>query len=135
MKGALISAALVALMLPAAHADECMENAEDQAAMAQCAAQAYQASDAQLNELFHEIRQRVGDDVDTRHLLRDAERAWIAFRDAECSFVSSAVGGGSAYSMVYDLCLDDLTQKRVEDLRYYLDCDEGDMSCPVPAAD
>ena len=132
MKRALLSAALVALMLPAAHADECMENAEDQAAMAQCAAQAYQASDAQLNELFHEIRQRVGDDVDTRHLLRDAERAWVAFRDAECAFAASAVAGGSAYPMVLDLCLNELTQSRIEQFRQYLHCEEGDMSCPVP---
>ena len=139
MKPVILSAALLASMVPAVFAaeqlDECMDNAENQAAMTQCAAQAYQASDAELNEVFHDTRQRLGDDDDTRRLLRDAERAWIAFRDAECSFVSSAVGGGSAYSMVYDLCLDDLTQKRVEDLRYYLDCDEGDMSCPVPAAD
>jgi uncharacterized protein YecT (DUF1311 family) len=135
MKRIFLSAALVTLVLPAAHADECMDNAESQAAMTQCAAQAYQASDAELNELFHEIRQRLGDDADTRHLLRDAERAWVAFRDAECAFAASAVVGGSAYPMVHDLCLDELTQSRIEQFRQYLDCEEGDMSCPVPPAD
>lgn len=135
MRHILLTAMLAALMLPAAHADDCMDNAEDQAAMSQCAAQAYQASDAELNALFHEIRQRLGDDADARRLLRDAERAWGAFRDAECMFAASAAAGGSAYPMVYDLCLDDLTQKRIADFRQYLDCEEGDMSCPVPAAD
>ena len=96
MKRILLTSALIAIMLPAAQADECMDNAEDQAAMTQCAAQAYQASDAELNGLFHEMRQRLGDDADTRHLLRDAERAWVAFRDAECAFAASAVAGGSA---------------------------------------
>lgn len=136
MKPVILSAALLASMVPAVFAaeqlDECMDNAENQAAMTQCAAQAYQASDAELNEVFHDTRQRLGDDADTRRLLRDAERAWVAFRDAECAFAASAVAGGSAYPMVLDLCLNELTQSRIEQFRQYLHCEEGDMSCPVP---
>jgi hypothetical protein len=30
-------------------------------------------------------------------------------------------------------CLDALTAKRVEDFKVYLKCEEGDLSCPVPA--
>jgi len=135
MKRTFLAATLAALALPAAHADECMDNAEDQAAMTQCAAQTYKASDAELNGLFHEIRQRLGGDAETRHLLRDAERAWIAFRDAECACAASAVAGGSAFPMVYDLCLDDLTNKRIEEFRQYLNCEEGDISCPVPPSE
>ena len=135
MKRILLTTALVVLMSPAAHANDCMEDAENQAAMTQCAGQAYQASDAELNRLFHEIRQRLGDDADKWRLLRGAERAWIAFRDAECTFSASGVAGGSAYPMVYELCLDDLTQKRIEELRQYLRCEEGDLSCPAPPAE
>lgn len=131
MKCIFLTTALVVLTLPAAQANECMGRAQDQAAMTQCAAQAFQTSDAEMNKLSHEIRQRMSDDADTRLLLRDAEQAWVAFRDAECAFATSAVAGGSAYLMVYDFCLDNLTQKRIEDLRQYLDCDEGDMSCPL----
>lgn len=118
----------------ASYADQCMDEAETQSAMNACAQQAYQASDEQLNKNFHEIRQRLGDDTATRNLLRDAERAWIAFRDAECSFAASATAGGSAYAMVYDMCLADLTQERVKNFRNYLECEEGDMSCPLPPA-
>lgn len=132
MKPILLSAMLFALPLSVAQADECMDNAEDQAAMTSCAAQAYQQSDTDLNKLFHEIRQRLTDDTDAQHLLRESERAWIAFRDAECSFAASRVDGGSAYPMIYDLCLDELTQQRIDKLRQYLSCEEDDMSCPVP---
>lgn len=128
----LTSAILIALMLPAAHADECMEAAQDQVAMTQCAAEAYQASDTELNRLFHEIRQRLGDDPEARGLLRDAGRAWVTFRDAECAFAASGVAGGSAYPMVLDLCLNELTQSRIGQFRQYLNCEERDMSCPVP---
>lgn len=133
MKRTLVTASLIALMLPAAHADEC-ENAQDQSAMTQCAERAYKASDAKLNTLYRQIEKRLGDDADAKRLLLKAERAWMAFRDAECGFSASAVTGGSAYPMVQATCLNDLTQKRIADLRRYLDCQEGDTSCPVPPA-
>ncbi len=134
MKRTLLAIALFAATLPAAHADTC-QDAEDQATLTRCAGQAYQKSDAELNRLFHEIRQRVGDDAEKRQLLRGSERAWIAFRDAECAFSASGVSGGSVYPMIYDMCLDDLTKQRVRQLQQYLACEEGDMSCPVPSAD
>ncbi len=36
--------------------------------------------------------------------------------------------------MVYALCLQGLTDERIEQLGSYLKCEEGDMSCPVPSA-
>ncbi|MCX8999733.1 lysozyme inhibitor LprI family protein [Rhizobiaceae bacterium BDR2-2] len=134
MKRILLTTALASFTLSVAHADECMDKAEDQTTMNNCALQAYQASDAELNRLFHEIRKRLGDDPDKRQLLRGAERTWVAFRDAECDFTASAVTGGSAYPMVYDMCLNDLTQQRIRQFQQYLACEEGDMSCPVPSA-
>lgn len=135
MKCVLLTVASFVVSLSAAQADQCMEHAEDQATMTSCAAQAYQKSDSELNKLFHEIELRLADDVDAQHLLRGSERAWIAFRDAECSFAASGVEGGSAYPMAHDLCMNDLTQKRVDELRQYLTCEEGDLNCPVPSTD
>ena len=116
-----------------ANATDCMDAAETQAAMNVCAQQEYQVADAELNTLYHEIRQRVGDDSDKRQLLQDAKRVWITYRDAECAFAGSATAGGSAYAMAYDFCLADMTQTRIETFRAYLACEEGDITCPVPA--
>lgn len=128
-----IFATLVTSLLPTgAYADACMDAAADQASMTICAQKAYQAADAELNRQFHEIRQRLADDAQTRGLLSITERAWVAFRDAECAFAASATEGGSAYPMVQDLCLADLTLRRSEQLKTYLACEEGDMNCPVP---
>ncbi len=132
MKHIVLAAIFCTLSLSAAQADQCMDKAVDQASMNRCAAQAYEKFDADLNRYFHEIRQRLADDVDARHLLRDSQRAWITFRDAECAFAASAAIGGSVYPMAHDLCLADLTQKRAHELRQYLECEEGDMTCPVP---
>ncbi len=36
--------------------------------------------------------------------------------------------------MLVAQCMDDLTQLRVKNFEGYLKCQEGDMSCPVPAS-
>ncbi|WP_196257775.1 lysozyme inhibitor LprI family protein [Pelagibacterium limicola] len=129
-----LSAMLIALLLPPAYANTC-EEADDQASMTECVEQAYQASDAELNELYRQIEHRLGDDEDTKNLLLGAERAWVSFRDAECTFASSAAAGGSAEPMARAMCLGALTQTRIDELEQYLACEEGDLSCPVPPAD
>lgn len=86
-----------------------------------------------MNALYKQIQSRLKDDADTTKRLVSAQRAWIGFRDAEYNFSSSAVSGGSAYPLISSVCLDNLTRSRIEDLNGYLKCDEGDMSCPVPA--
>ena len=115
-----------------ARADDCA-NAMDQATMNECANAAYQKSDAQLNALYKQIKQRLKGDGAATKLFVATQRAWVAFRDAECKFSSSAVSGGSIYPTVYAECLDRLTKARVDDFKTYLACQEGDLSCPVPA--
>ncbi|MGH6862282.1 MAG: lysozyme inhibitor LprI family protein, partial [Phyllobacterium sp.] len=95
---------------------------------------AYQKSDAELNKLYRQIEARLKGDADTTKLLVSAQKAWVAFRDAECNFSSSGVTGGSVYPFVSSSCLDGMTQSRITDLKGYLACTEGDMSCPVPSA-
>ncbi len=104
--------------------------------LAACAAtqadESYKAIDAQLNNTYKEITARLKDDADGKKLLLDAQRAWIKFRDAECAFQASTVTGGSAYPMVMQTCMASLTQQRVQDLKRYTQCEEGDLTCPVP---
>jgi uncharacterized protein YecT (DUF1311 family) len=93
----------------------------------------YQEADAELNRLYQKIESRLADSHDVRRELIAAQRAWIAFRDAECRFAASGVEGGSAYPQVYQACQEDLTRARIADFNGYLGCEEGDLSCPVPA--
>ncbi|HEV7317261.1 MAG TPA: lysozyme inhibitor LprI family protein [Ensifer sp.] len=116
-----------------AHADACAD-ASDQATMNACADKALKASDAELNTLYKQIQGRLKDDADKTKLLVAAQRAWIAFRDAECDFDSSGVSGGSVQPMIVLQCRDDLTRKRIEDFKTDLSCEEGDLSCAVPPA-
>lgn len=116
-----------------ANAEDCA-NAMTQAAMNQCAAQENEAADKELNTLYKQITARLKDNVEAKQLLVKAQRAWIGFRDAECSFSASGVEGGSVYPMIHNDCITTLTKARIQAFKIYLECKEGDLSCPVPEA-
>lgn len=122
------------LFTPLADAAIDCANASDQATMNQCAGQDFKAADKELNTVYQQISGRLKDNPDGKKLLVSAQRAWLGFRDAECKFSSSGVTGGSVYPWVYSSCLTGVTKLRVESLKQYLKCEEGDMSCPVPGA-
>jgi uncharacterized protein YecT (DUF1311 family) len=116
------------------HAAVDCANANDQATMNQCAGQDFKVADKELNTVYQQISSRLKNNADSKKLLVSAQRAWIGFRDAECKFSASGVSGGSGYQLIYSNCLTGVTKVRVEALKEYLKCEEGDMSCPVPGA-
>jgi uncharacterized protein YecT (DUF1311 family) len=135
MKTAILTVALVLAMPAFAFAqDKCYDDAKDQAALNQCADAAFKESDKKLNGLYKQIEARLKDDADTKKPLVQAQRDWVKFRDAECSFQTAEAAGGSMMPMLVAQCMDGLTQSRVKDFEGYLNCEEGDLSCPVPAA-
>lgn len=90
---------LCALALTAnlAHAQTNCADAADQAAMTACADRAYKKSDAELNRTYQAVTARLRDARPLADKLVSAQRAWIAYRDAECSFSSANAEGGSVY--------------------------------------
>ena len=114
-------------------ADGCDAPGLSQAELNECYGNAYKKADAELNVLYRQITARLKDDQATTKLLVAAQRAWVAFRDAECDFSASGVSGGSAQGMILAICLDKLTGKRIDDFKNYLKCQEGALDCPVPA--
>lgn len=137
LKTATLTAAIVLAMPAFAFAqDKCYDAAKDQASLNKCADAAFKESDKKLNEFYKQIEARLKDDADTKTLLVQAQRDWVKFRDAECSFQTAGAAGGSVMPMLVAQCMDSLTQARVKDFEGYLTCgEEGDpMSCPVPAA-
>jgi uncharacterized protein YecT (DUF1311 family) len=84
-------------------------------------------ADRRLNEVYQRrIAEARRNDVNDRRFrgwysqenaLRDAERIWINFRDAECRFLTQQSVGTRAYGGVLTQCLLDRTQERTEALR------------------
>jgi uncharacterized protein YecT (DUF1311 family) len=116
---------------PAALAYECQD--QTQRGLDICADANFQKADAALNASYKEIVHRLKDAAPTTKLLVTAQKAWLAYRDAECAFSSSANSGGSIYPMVFSICLEEVTQQRTKELGVFLKCGDGDTGCPVPA--
>lgn len=128
---------LLAFLVPlvglagSAQANDCA-NAQTQTQMNVCAGESAKKADAALNATYAQIKTRLEADASKVQQLTKAQRAWIAFRDAECDFAGSAAEGGSMQPMIVSACRERMTANRTRDLSAYLKCEEGDASCPVP---
>ena len=60
------------------------------------------------------------------------QHAWARYRDAECDFQTRWTEGGSIRPTLVALCRDQLAGERERQLARYLECEEGDMTCPPP---
>ena len=121
-----VLAAGLALVAPAAMA-AC--RGVTQVEMTGCAAEAHAAADAELNQVWKEAaaKARAADGAAPEaqptdfEMLRDAQRAWIPFRDKACAAESTMARGGTMQNQLYFICLERLTRTRTADLRLYVE--------------
>ena len=108
------------------------DNAKTQFELDKCAGDAFTKADAALNSTYKSVMARLTSDDETRQALVGAQKAWLAFRDAECGFEAAGARGGSIEPMIVAQCRTRLTEVRTGALRGLLTCEEGDAGCPVP---
>jgi uncharacterized protein YecT (DUF1311 family) len=82
---------------------------DSQVEMNACAEATHQAAEAKLTAAYAKFRPIPA-------ALRTAERAWLAYRDAECAFEHTASPDGSMYLMEQALCLAAMDDARVKEL-------------------
>ena len=90
-----------------------------------CARLAYTAADAELNTAYRaaiRVMKQTDADLPARlkgaeKALREAQRAWIPFRDKACNAYGFMARGGTMESMLVGNCLADLTRKRTQELK------------------
>ena len=121
----------LAAPLGSATAGEC-NAAKTQLDLDQCAGATFKTADGTLNSVYKTIMARLKSADETRVSLVGAQKAWLAFRDAECDFEAAGARGGSIEPMVVAQCRTRLTESRSKALRVFLACEEGDAGCPVP---
>jgi uncharacterized protein YecT (DUF1311 family) len=88
------------------------------------------AADAELNRTYQDILRHYRGETLFLAKLKTAQRAWIAFRDAELEAIYPAAEKRIEYGSMYPMCrcavLADLTTRRTEQLKTWLDAEEGD---------
>ncbi len=97
--------------------DPC-EDAMTTVEMQECLGQQYQQWDVKLNLVYKKIRSKLS--VARKTKLKEAQLAWIVFRDKSAEFEASEEEGGSMYSLVHLSVMASLTEQRVENLREIL---------------
>ncbi|RWA66053.1 lysozyme inhibitor LprI family protein [Mesorhizobium sp.] len=131
MRRLFLSASLVLLATAAAAwAQECDRSDDSQSMMTICANTDYEAADAKLNAAYKDLVG--GNDEKANKLLQTAQRAWIAFRDAECAYSTADSAGGSIHPMEVSQCLTELSNERTKQLTSGPNCQDGDPSCASP---
>lgn len=93
----------------------------------ECEGANFKQADARLNAVYAKLLNKVSAAGQSK--LRDAQKSWIKFRDAQCAFETLGTIDGSIHGMVVALCLTDLTEQQTKRLQRQLTCEEGDVSC------
>lgn len=89
-----------------------------------CAEQDWQAADADLNRAYAQVMAEMKaldanlppELQGAEAALRSAQRAWIPYRDANCTSAGFQMRGGSAEALVVYGCLRQMTLDRTEEL-------------------
>jgi uncharacterized protein YecT (DUF1311 family) len=100
-------------------------DAMSQLEMTQCAHQDWEKADLELNTVYkaalEKMRETDGNLPDylkgAEDMLRDAQRAWIPYRDAACDAYGFLARGGTMEPMLIYGCRADLTRTRIEELQ------------------
>lgn len=78
----------------------------------ECLGELYEEQDARLNTAYRAAIEPL--EGERRTQLRDAQRAWVAFRDANCLFYRS--GEGTIAAIEGNSCMVEVTRARAEEL-------------------
>lgn len=115
---------LACLSLPAAAQEIDCANAMAQMDLNQCAYDDWEAADGELNDAYQEAMDLLrdwdanlpADEQGGAEALREAQRAWITFRDQACAAEGYAMKGGSAEPLLVYGCMRVLTEERTAHL-------------------
>lgn len=90
-------------------------DANTQAEMNDCAGREYKTADVTLNRVYQQLVSMLA--AEEKSGLKEAQTAWIKYRDANCDFVADQYKGGSIRPTIYGLCLADVTRNRTTELK------------------
>jgi uncharacterized protein YecT (DUF1311 family) len=117
------AAALAETDIGAACYEDCEASTHSNPQYKACVARAADKADAALNQAYKALQDKVraaAKDMSAQpdiqlNDLKDAQKQWIAYRDANCTFEDSLAFGGTATGGNYSACLCALSLGRAND--------------------
>ena len=83
--------------------------------MNDCWGREYRAADTVLNQVYRQLVSMLDDEEKSQ--LKEAQTAWLKYRDSNCEFVADQYKGGTIRPMIYAICLADVTNNRTTELK------------------
>ena len=114
---ALLAPVAMAVMAFSSAAHEDCGAQSSQIEMNACFGRDLQRADSRLNGAYAKRLDGMRDDPGGARLLRDAERAWMDFRDKNCAFLAHGEEGGSVYSTMLATCRITMTEARTKEIQ------------------
>jgi len=93
----------------------CPLKAQTQQEMNQSEEQRYEKADKELNLEYAKLMKVV--DESAKEKLKKAQRAWVAYRDAEAEYATSDCKGGTIEPMILFATMANLTEARLKSLK------------------
>src|ERR1700730_13457389 len=90
-------------------------NAQTQAEMNNCAGREYKAADAALNQVYRQLVSMLDDEEKSQ--LKEAQTAWLKYRDTNCDFVADQYKGGTIRPAILGYRLAEMTRNRTTELK------------------
>ncbi len=109
------------------------QGVQSQMALNQCYCNEYGKADAELNKVYQQVLSANAGEGQLTEKLKAAERAWLAFRDAQLEALYPTTGSdpreqyGSVYPMCYCMAQTQLTVQRTQQLKEMLKQTEGNV--------
>lgn len=111
---------------------DCSAGGSTQMEMNICAGRLLQSADLELNSVYSAVLKQHASDESFVKKLKIAQRAWVAWRDAELDALYPNENPPTEYGSVFPMCrnskLEQLTRERTKQLKQWLDgTKEGDV--------
>lgn len=84
-----------------------------------CESENLDEQDKRLNVVYGQLMKKLDNVAQAK--LKKSQRAWIAFRDANCEFSGDEMRGGTMEGLVILGCLSNTTKERADELKDYVD--------------
>jgi len=111
--------------------EDCDKQAKTQAELTECGSGDYKMAHDELQIAYQQLLRKAAGDKVAVQKIRAAQRAWIAFRDAQLAALYPAEDKQKEYGTVLPMCanlaLADLTRQRTKMLKQMLNPAEGDV--------
>jgi uncharacterized protein YecT (DUF1311 family) len=117
----------VGLLPTLADAQDRCAGASTQLSINECAGAKLTQADGAMTALYRALMDQLSPKAKAG--LRDAQRAWLGYRDQMCAFEGLGTTGGSMQPMILAACRVKLTNERAAHLKWHLTCDVSDSAC------